>query len=315
MKKRLLLLIPVVFLLVMIALVIYWNPATTPVSISLNTFKIDRNCNQLGTVPIELTGNWIYPLFEDRRLDLTSTEFDGMSGLEIGSSTDTFPGDVPEQLPSLDLLRIWGEMFHKAKNQYELCAVVFSPDYERWMLAFREYDIFYVGSTNNEDTLEDLYEYFKSQIIGTWPADPNENNLYQYFGRWDTSDGKSSEPVDLVLKIEIQEKEDKRDVLDLHCELPEDFPYMFIENYSFYDNSYNGKEYVVPYYTSCGYTLNKETNEPEFVYFAYDKEKNWSLFVWEDSPEQYLIVSGKPNFDSDEILEHFKQFFDIFVNN
>lgn len=312
MKKKWLLVIPILFLIALAGFLIYRNPPTTPISISFDAVKIDRNCNQLDTVPIRLTGEWIHPWFEEDRLNITSNDFDGMTQLEVvGYASDRFPGGVPRQLPSLTLLTCTGGTFNRGKNQLESCEVVFSPDHTRWMLAFLEYGTFYVGSINSEDTLEDLYEYFQPVIIGSWPLDPSEKGLWQYFGQWVTSDGKSSEPVDLKLKIVVQKKEDKRDVLCLYFDLPKDFPYIFSEDEVYY----NGSNGVLPYYTSTGYTLGKDSSEPELVRFAYDKEKNWSVFVWEDSPEQYLIVSGKPQFDAQEILTHFEDFLDLLPYN
>ena len=46
MKKKLLLLIPLVLLLALVVLVIYWYPVTTPISVQLDMYKIDRNCNE-----------------------------------------------------------------------------------------------------------------------------------------------------------------------------------------------------------------------------------------------------------------------------
>ncbi|MBE6917932.1 MAG: hypothetical protein E7470_08560 [Ruminococcaceae bacterium] len=303
MKKKWLLVIPILFLIALAGFLIYRNPPTTPISISFDAVKIDRNCNQLDTVPIRLTGEWIHPWFEEDRLNITSNDFDGMS--KLGLIT------MPRQLPSLTLLECHAEIFQKSKNDYTVCNIVFSPDHTRWMLEFRTENVFYVGSTNPEDTLEDLYEYFQPKIIGSWPLDPSEIVLWQYYGRWVTSDGKSSEPVDLELKIVVQKKEDKRDVLSLYFDLPKDFPYIFSEDEVYY----NGSNGVLPYYTSTGYTLGKDSSEPELVRFAYDKEKNWSVFVWEDSPEQYLIVSGKPQFDAQEILAHFEDFLDLLPYN
>ena len=310
MKKKLLLIIPLVFILAMVALVIYRHPATTPISIKLDMYKIDRNCTQRGIVPIELTGQWIHPLFEDTRLDITASDFDGMTQLEIvGMASDKFPGAVPRQLPGLTMLECYGGTFNKYKNQLDSCDVVFSPDHQRWMLATEKY--FYVGSTNAEDTLEDLYDYFMPAIIGSWPGDPSENDLWQYFGRWVTVDGKISDPVDLEIKTEIQKQENDHEVLKLYCTMPEDFPYIFKEN-EVYDDLSNGD---MAYYISTGDTLDKASSVSQAVYFAYDKEKGWSVFIWENTPEQCLIVSRKPQYDPAEILEHFEIFLESLPQN
>ena len=71
----------------------------------------------------------------------------------------------------------------------------------------------------------------------------------------------------------------------------------------------------MPYYTSSGYTIGKYTGSPELFQFAYDREKNWAVFVWEDQPEQYLVISNTRKFDSNEILEHFKVFLDSLPYN
>lgn len=308
MKKKLLLIIPLVFLLALIALVIYWHPATTPISIKLDMYKIDRNCTERGIVPIELTGEWIHPLFEDTRLDITASDFDGMTQLEIiGMASDNFPGAVPRQLPGLTLLECYGGTFNKSKNESKFCNVVFSPDHQRWMLATEKY--FYVGSTNSEDTLEDLYDYFMPAIIGSWPGDPSEKDMWQYFGRWVTPEGNAKETVDLELKFDVETSEESIEILDLHFEAPKDFLYKFSDD-DLYAAGGNG---TLPYFTTTGYTADAETGEPVKFHLAYDKEKNWSVFVWEDRPDRYLIVAGKPQFDAADIIGHFGDFFDIFI--
>lgn len=149
----------------MVALVIYRNPTTTPISVSFDAVKIDADGNQRKTVPIELTGKWIYPLFQDARLELTASEFDRMARLELlGNDDSTFPGAVPMPNHDVPYLMCVGWVFNTLKNEPAHCIVLFSPDYERWMIAFELDDTFYVGSVNEEDTVEDLYEYFKPAI-------------------------------------------------------------------------------------------------------------------------------------------------------
>lgn len=307
MKKKLLLLIPLLLLLALVVLVIYWNPVTTPISVQLDMYKIDRNCNEKGMFPLTLTGEWIKPLFEDERLELTFSEFDGLSRLSLSYDNETFPGSVPKPLPGLTLQECYGYAFNSADNQTEFCSVVFSPDLERWMLAFDK--VYYVGSTNSEDTLEVLYDYFMPRIIGSWAGDPSEQDLWQYFGTWVTPEGNSKGTVDLKLKFEVEKNEEAVEVLDLYFNAPKDFLYKFNDD-DLYATSGDG---LLPYFTSTGYTSKAETGEQVLFHLAYDKEKNWSVFVWEDRPDRYLIVAGKPQFDTQEITAHFKDFFDIFI--
>lgn len=309
MKKKLLMIVPIVFLLALVAFVVYRNPPTTPISIQLDMFKIDRNCNEKGKVSLTLTGEWIKPLFEDERLEITASEIDGLSRLSLSYDNETFPGSVPKQLPGLTLQECYGYAFNSADNQPEFCSVVFSPDLERWMLAFDK--MYYVGSTNSEDTLEVLYDYFMPKIIGSWAGDPSEKNLWQYFGRWVTPEGHAKETVDLKLKFEVEKIEEDVEALNLYFKASKDFPYQFNDD-DLYATSSDG---ILPYFTTTGYTTKTETGEQVLFHLAYDKEKNWSVFVWEDRPDRYLIVAGKPQFDSQEILAHFKSFLDLLPYN
>ena len=307
MKKKLLLLIPLVFLLAAVAYVIYLTPVTTPISIKLDMYKIDRNCNERGVIPVELTGQWIHPLFEDARLDITASKFDGLSMLSLSYDNERFPGTVPTQLPDLTLQECYGSCFNSSDNQFEFCAVVFSPDQQRWMLAAGKY--FYVGSTNSEDTLEELYDFFMPKIVNSWPGDPSEKNMWQYFGAWVTPEGNTKETVDLKLKLKVEKNEESSDALDLYFKGPKDFLYQFNDEV-LYATSGDG---LLPYFTTTGFTTNTETGEPAKFHLAYDQEKNWSVFVWEDHPDRYLIVSGKPKFDTAEIIGHFNVFFQTFL--
>lgn len=165
MKKKLLLIITIVFFVALLALVIYWNPPTTPISISLDAVKVNSEGTIKKTVPIELTGKWIHSWFGDDLLDITSTEFDNLTRLELfhdGSSKNV--GAVPLPMPNEPYSMCTGWAFNRSRNEPTTCMVLFSPDYERWLLAFTQEDVFYIGSVNEDDTPEVLYEYFEAFI-------------------------------------------------------------------------------------------------------------------------------------------------------
>lgn len=171
MKKKLLLIITIVFFVALLALVIYWNPPSTPFSVSFDAIKINNAGKQLDTVPVELKMEWHNPWFEDARLEITSADIDGFyTGLKsLSYTTDRFPGRVPEQWLNEPFLMCRAEVFRSSRNEFEISDVLFSPDYERWLIAFPCRNTFYIGSVNEADTPEGLYEYFKAFILKSKP--------------------------------------------------------------------------------------------------------------------------------------------------
>ena len=170
MKKKLLLIIPIVFIIVLVGLVIYWNPPTTALSFKFDAVKIDENCTERGNFTIELSGDMIKPYFEDPRLDLTMVPFDGMQSLDTSDSSSTFEGTRIEKHPSGAFLMIDCSTWDRAANHPRFIRISFSPDFDRWVYHDMEDDMYYVGSVSGNHTVQELYEYFKPLITGSWPA-------------------------------------------------------------------------------------------------------------------------------------------------
>ena len=165
MKKKLLLIITALFFVALVALVIYWNPPTTPVDIHFDAVKVNSEGEIKKTVPIELTGKWIHTWFGDDLLDITATEFDNWTSLELFHNGDSKNvGAIPVPIPNEHYSMCTGWAFNRSRNEPATCLVLFSPDCKRWMIAFSHENIFYIGSVNDADTPEVLYDYFEAFI-------------------------------------------------------------------------------------------------------------------------------------------------------
>ena len=171
-KRKLLLIIPVVFLLLLIGLVVYWNPPTTAVSLKFDAVKIDEDCNELGNFTIELSGEKIEPYFEDPRLDLTMVPFDGLQSLTMDSDSSIFDGSRIKTHMSGAFQEISCDSFDPVKNDFRGARIAFSPDFDRWAYYDYQSETCYVGSVSGNYTVQELYEYFKPLITGRWsPTD------------------------------------------------------------------------------------------------------------------------------------------------
>ncbi len=168
MKKKLLLIIPAVILLVMIGLIVYWNPPSTPVSYKFDAVKIDADGNELGNFTIELSGRKIEPYFDNPRLDLTMTPFDGQSDLVTESDTAKFPGAEIVKHRSGAFLTIDCGVFDRSENYYKSIELCFSPDFDRWVYHEIGGEVYYVGSVSGNDSVEELYDYINPLITGIW---------------------------------------------------------------------------------------------------------------------------------------------------
>lgn len=169
-KKKLLLIIPIVFIIVLVGLVIYWNPPTTAVSFKFDAVKIDEECTERGNFKIELSGYLIEPYFEAPRLDLTMVPFDGLQSLYTSDSSSIFEGTRIKEHPSGAFLEIFCDSFDPVENDFRATRIAFSPDFDRWAYYDYKSELCYVGSVSGSYTVQELYEYFKPLITGSWPA-------------------------------------------------------------------------------------------------------------------------------------------------
>ena len=168
MSKKVLLVIPVAFVIFLIAFVVYWNPPTTAISVKFEAVKIDEDCNELGNFTIELSGEKIEPYFEDPRLDLTMAPFDGLQSLTMVEDGSSFDGTR--------ITTYWGGAFQEidcgyfdpVENQLKDARIAFSSDFDRWAYYDSERKVCYVGSVSGNYTVQELYEYFNPLITGGW---------------------------------------------------------------------------------------------------------------------------------------------------
>ena len=283
---------------------------TTPYPVDTPSFpltftmtKLNLDGSTLGDCEVTITGSALKYPSGTACLDIELTGLSVQRKLRSLNDNDDSVGKI-ETLPNYEFQ--WG--LCRLLPDGGFANLVFSPDYERWAILYATNEPFYVGSVDNKYTAEELYEYFGDHCISPWPYDP-ANAL----GRWVSPDGTLIENVDLKFHVSYSYIGETFNGISLNFTLPQDFPYKFTEG-KFYQNSSEGIE-SMPYYTSNGYTIGKYTGGPELFQFAYDKEKNWAVFVWEDQPEQYLVISNTRKFDSNEILEHFKVFLDSLPYN
>lgn len=170
MKKKLLLIIPAVFLLVVIGLVIYWNPPTTPVSYKFDAVKVDFSGKEYGSYTFEITGEYIEPYFEAPRLDLKTNMFDGLWNVDTGniSNTSIFEGSPIEESLVGEFLTVDSYVFDSSANSFRGGELAFSSDFDRWCYLDDEGKVLYVGSVSGDYTLQELFDYFKRIIPSNW---------------------------------------------------------------------------------------------------------------------------------------------------
>ena len=171
MERKLLLLIPIVFLLAVLAFVIYWNPPQTAVSFKFDAVKIDMDGNELGNFTIELSGYKIEPYFEEPRLELDIAPFDNLRSLYTSYPNFKFKGAPIRKALNGSFQVIDCDAFVNGKDDPISMRIGFSSEYDRWALYNLDDEVCYVGSVSGDYTVQELYDYFKPPFTFKWNSE------------------------------------------------------------------------------------------------------------------------------------------------
>ena len=167
MKKKLLLIIPVVFILAMIACLIPWP---IPYCKTLNAVKIDASGKELGTAQITVDGIKYTSVFLGTTLEATFASIEESPDFKINTSkfrTSPFYPYLTQSFVIADT-SYEGELIDAIQNDaltnnaytYHLRT---SEDLDCWyihILQNNEQEIYYVGSFSGSFTSAELYAYF-----------------------------------------------------------------------------------------------------------------------------------------------------------
>jgi hypothetical protein len=170
--KDVLFILIVVSVLLFALLVAFWHipKDTVPFSVTINAIRITEPGEPSGTIPITIEGNYIERFFSDSRrqydeLELTISPLDGLTDF-VPSGIDTDRGKVI--CDSHNENRRTHYYAYKDGRPYSV-NISFSKDFCNWLISVSKWDTFeggsqviayYMGSTDENATLEDLCEVF-----------------------------------------------------------------------------------------------------------------------------------------------------------
>ncbi len=160
-------------ILLILNLCLYNISKNTPIKVSMEAVKLDEYGNQVGTVPIAINGYLKEYLFRSDALDVNIAPFDGLTDFEpVEQLNDHVFGAIHNWQWS-----DWRSTFYTANGvgYFYHVDMYFDQDFERWLFSPRGYlytsmeskkeKYYYIASANEEDSLEDLKEYFKQILV------------------------------------------------------------------------------------------------------------------------------------------------------
>ncbi len=157
--KRTLLILASVLLIIGICLFLFL-PHSTPVSVSVAMVKLDAEGNALGTVDFVMTGSQKDYLFRGGRLDVTFSDFEGLTLLNNGiSHPDGMVGRIFND-PVCGFYYIVPSAYNPETNSLQGVALAFSEDYDYLLLANDTTKEYYYACVSGKATAQELIEYF-----------------------------------------------------------------------------------------------------------------------------------------------------------
>ena len=134
-----------------------WNvpKAITDIDLTLDTVKLDRQENEVGTAQIHITGKYREYVFREGRLELTIDAFDGLENIQTGKKADYVYfqdygcGYIPFNAD------------YTTRGYTEVLHLYFTDEFDRLIIQ-RRGDVRYIGSVSGNYTLQECISYFEN---------------------------------------------------------------------------------------------------------------------------------------------------------
>jgi hypothetical protein len=136
--------------------VLYLFPWPTSVKLSLNAAKLDENGNVVGHTTINIQGTMDDYLFREDVLNVTISPFDEYNWFKLVENNPGHRKGVI-QPHSKDCVKVHCYYYDG------LCDLLFTKDfkYVAFVVEHADKDIYYVASTDEQVSTEELVEYFR----------------------------------------------------------------------------------------------------------------------------------------------------------
>ena len=199
-------LIALVLLLGLVQLGLKYIPiGNTPVDVNMSAYKVDDEGNQISTVPISISGYIRDFGNQESRIDANIAPFDGYTDFQE-NDLNGITGYVT------NYAGLYFTTYYATKSSgFEYFHIYFSEDLSRWAFVVNRYtneDPFYisaryVGSTNSNDTVTDLVDYFGGLLMIERPTLKTDPALdWQMHGIFIDADG-NQQAMDLTITGQI----------------------------------------------------------------------------------------------------------------
>ena len=147
-KKVIILLVAVLFTL---GVILYLAPFTTNFDKALDAIKLDEDGNVLGTVSLHVQGEVKDYLFRETRFSYELSDFDSLSSVSpVRDCTVSTAGFYACNTVA----------FKPGESLATLLTLYCSPELDRWILWNSPDNIFYVSSTDPNESPSDILCYF-----------------------------------------------------------------------------------------------------------------------------------------------------------
>lgn len=307
-------LIAVLLLLYLVHLGVKYIPIDkTPVDVNMSAYKLDDEGNQIGTVPISISGHINDYWHQYSRIDANIAPFDGYADFQE-DDLNNIPGCIVHYGDNY-----FTTYYACGSDGFESFYIYFNEDFSRWAFVVTKYtednpfytSARYVASTNSNDTVMDLKNYFDGFLKIEHPILKTDPALdWQMHGAFIHADG-TQQAMDLTIAGNIWDYRNKDFYkLDLQIAFSDSFTYEIpTPTAGFACIKYNNKN-TPDLYICSAVSVNKEKpfpKDPITTHFAIDVEKEYFIVIFKDAPECYFVASTDDT-TSEEILLHFQDF-------
>ncbi len=123
-----------------------------------------------------------------------------------------------------------------------------------------------------------------------------------------SADGTASAPFPLTVEWPDGYPKNETDTFSFQISKTEDFPYEI----KWGDNHVNIRP-DLNYTVTSGLALDFDDNRFTSAYLAADFEKGWFILILQEE-NRYLVATADPNVTTEQILNYFRVFFDVYMD-
>lgn len=307
MKKVLVVIATIIVSISLIIALIICIPQHIKIAQTLNAIQLDKDGNIIGTEEIAMQGVFRDYRFNGDTLELSISPFGTLKSVTLANDNSENTHTIPVAFDKFYSFTFTA--WDTSKDDSAFGSITVSQDFEYWTFCVNCNNelVYYVASSSNEHTVEEIVQYFRGIAPG-YVSDTETN--WEMNGMFVRADG-AVEEMNISVTGNIYTAENENVKLDIEIQGAE-FPYLFSKPDAGYSSS-NQKNNDLPHLVICPtYAYNKQTNQSTRTFFTLSMEEEYFIVLFADMPDCYYVAATDENVTHEQLLEYFADYIDAY---